>query len=281
MIDSCKKVELLDPKNDYVFKKIFGSKGNENVLKSLINAILQGNPVIKELELLNTEYSKEGVISKGCRFDILAKINNNTSINIEMQYYIDSNIKNRLIYYSDRLNVEEYKTGDKYDDKNVISIWILANNINDREEPISEILPCFIKKGKDDYEIFNENKRIILLEIQKYKITDENIKDLLTNWINFLKTPEYLENSEIIKKKENKEIKKALEDLEFMSKSDEEKYHIQSMIDYEKTHLGNLSTALKDKAIEMAKILLKSGIDIEIISKSSGLSIDEIKNLKE
>ena len=38
------KVELLDPKNDYVFKKIFGSKGNENVLKSLINAILQRNP---------------------------------------------------------------------------------------------------------------------------------------------------------------------------------------------------------------------------------------------
>jgi len=31
----------------------------------------------------------------------------------------------------------------------------------------------------------------------------------------------------------------------------------------------------------MAKVLLKSGVDIEIISKSSGLSIDEIKNLKE
>ena len=104
MIDSGKKVELLDPKYDYVFKKIFSEKGNEDVLMSLINAILQGNPIIKELELLNTEYSKDGVISKGCRFDILAKTKDDITINIEMQYYIDSNIKNRLIYYSDRLN---------------------------------------------------------------------------------------------------------------------------------------------------------------------------------
>ena len=66
MIDSGKKVELLDPKYDYD--------------------------------------SKDGVISKGCRFDILAKTKDDITINIEMQYYIDSNIKNRLIYYSDRLN---------------------------------------------------------------------------------------------------------------------------------------------------------------------------------
>ena len=177
----------------------------------------------------------------------------------------------------------------------MISIWIFAENISDRKEPISEILPCFIKKGKDDFEIFNENKRIILLEIQKYKITDDNIKDLLTNWVNFLKTPEYLENSKIIKKEDNKAIKKALEDLEFMSKSDEEKYHIQSMIDYEKTHLGNLSTTLKkgeeigleeglkeckkEKSIEIAKNMLKLNIDINIISQSTGLTINEINEL--
>ena len=85
MIDSGKKVELLDPKIDYVFKRIFGEKGSEDILMSLINAILKGNPVIKELELLNTEYSKEGFIRKGCQFDILAKTDNNVTINIEMQ----------------------------------------------------------------------------------------------------------------------------------------------------------------------------------------------------
>ena len=103
MIDSGKKVELLDPKNDYVFKKIFGEKGDEDILMSLINSILKGNPVIKELELLNTEYPKEGFIRKGCHFDILAKTDNGTTINIEMQYRNNKNINDRIIYYSDRI----------------------------------------------------------------------------------------------------------------------------------------------------------------------------------
>ena len=38
------KVKLLDPKIDYVFKRIFGEKGDENILMSLINSILKGNP---------------------------------------------------------------------------------------------------------------------------------------------------------------------------------------------------------------------------------------------
>jgi len=105
MIDIGKKVKLLDPKNDYVFKKIFGEKGDEDILMSLINSILKGNPVIKELELLNTEYPKEGIENKGCHFDILAKTDNGISINIEMQYRKNRNLKDRIIYYSDRLNV--------------------------------------------------------------------------------------------------------------------------------------------------------------------------------
>jgi predicted transposase/invertase (TIGR01784 family) len=97
--------KLLDPKIDYVFKRIFGEKGDENILMSLINSILKGNPVINELKLLNTEYPKEGVITKGCQFDILAKTDNGTTINIEMQYRNNKNINDRIVYYSDRLNV--------------------------------------------------------------------------------------------------------------------------------------------------------------------------------
>ena len=38
---------------------------------------------------------------------------------------------------------------------------------------------------------------------------------------------------------------------------------------------------LKEKSIEIAKNMLKDNVDINIISKYSGLSIDEIKDLKE
>ena len=32
--------ELLNPKNDYVFKRIFGYKGNENITKDFLNSVI-------------------------------------------------------------------------------------------------------------------------------------------------------------------------------------------------------------------------------------------------
>ena len=310
MIDSGKKVELLDPKIDYVFKRIFGEKGDEDILMSLINAILKGNPTIKELELLNTEYPKEGADRKGCRFDILAKTDNDVTINIEMQYRNDKYISDRIIYYSDRIFVEEYKEGDFYGNKKVISIWIFAENLTRRKKAISEIFPTFKENGEDNWEVVSENQRIIILELNKYKTTNDNFKDLLTNWVNFLKTPEYLENNPL--KIENNELDKAIDKLEIMSKNDQERYYIQSIKDYERDRASEkywesvearnkglkeglnkglkeglkkgldkgLKEGEKNKSIEIAKNMLKDNVDINIISKYSGLSIEEINELK-
>ena len=38
-----KKQELLSPKNDYVFKRVFGHQGNECITKSFISAALNQN----------------------------------------------------------------------------------------------------------------------------------------------------------------------------------------------------------------------------------------------
>ena len=305
MIDSGKKVKLLDPKNDYVFKKIFGEKGDEDILMSLINSILRGNPVIKELELLNTEYPKEGIENKGCHFDILAKTDNGISINIEMQYRKNRNLKDRIIYYSDRINVNEYKVGQQYGDRKIISIWVFANNFTEREEPISEIFPCFKENKNDKWEVFTENKRIILFELQKYKVDNENFRDILSGWVNFLQTPEILDNDII--KPNNKELEKAIEKLEYISKNQQEKYIIDSFTDYERDYYNDLNyekqegikeglekgikeglekglkegkeEGEKNKSIEIAKNMLKEGLDVNLISKLSGLTVEEIENL--
>ena len=275
----------MDPKNDYVFKKIFGEKGDEDILMSLINSILRGNPVIKELELLNTEYPKEGIENKGCHFDILAKTDNGISINIEMQYRKNRNLKDRIIYYSDRINVNEYKVGQQYGDRKIISIWVFANNFTERKEAISEIFPCFKENKEDKWEVFTENKRIILFELQKYKVDNENFRDILSGWVNFLQTPEILDNDII--KPNNKELEKAIEKLEYISKNQQEKYIIDSFNDYERDYYNDLNyekeeglkEGEKNKSIEIAKNMLKEGLDVNLISKLSGLTIEEVEKL--
>ena len=51
-------MQLLDIKSDYIFKQVFGIEKNKDLLISLLNAILQGKPEIKSIELRNTDISK-------------------------------------------------------------------------------------------------------------------------------------------------------------------------------------------------------------------------------
>ena len=76
--------ELLNPKNDYVFKRIFGFKGNENITKQMLTTILKIQIDTIELDQ-NPILEKDLMEDKVGIVDIRAKINGNTNIDVEMQ----------------------------------------------------------------------------------------------------------------------------------------------------------------------------------------------------
>ena len=269
---------LLDPKRDYIFKRIFGIKGNEPILMSLLNAILKGNPTIEEITLINTELPQEERFSKGCRFDILAKTSENVMINIEMQYRNNKNIEERILYYSDRLFVNEYKAGDKYIGKKIISIWIFAENATDRSDAISEVIPMYKRGINSPSEPFNECKRIIIIELNKYHI-DSEVKDILSDWVMFFREPDSLDSSDI----ENNGLEKAMNILEYISQDEKEKQIARAYSDFQDDNERDKEILIKEgemnKAKEMARNMLKDNVDMNTISKYTGLTIKEIQKL--
>ena len=76
---------LLDPKQDYIFKNIFGVEKNKKLLLSLLNAILDGNPHINDLTMRNTEISKILKEDKTTRLDVRARTDTGIEIDIEIQ----------------------------------------------------------------------------------------------------------------------------------------------------------------------------------------------------
>ena len=60
----------LEPIMDFAFKNLFGYDDTKESLISLLNAILDSNPVIKSVEILNTETLKEDPSNKASRLDI-------------------------------------------------------------------------------------------------------------------------------------------------------------------------------------------------------------------
>ena len=232
---------LFDPKVDYVFKILFGNEDDKSMLISLLNAILKGKPYIKDLSLNSTDIPKILKDNKSCKLDILATSDEGIKFNIEMQCKKTKDIFNRTVYYASKLFTKNLKENvnkadsvfenEFYRKHSVISIWIFGENVTDRKEPISEAY-FYVNKADSAFEnkfyrnhSVTDNLRVIYLELNKYKITKDNIDDKLTKWVDFLTNPINLEKSTF----EDEDIEKARKKLEFISSDDKERASLEAI----------------------------------------------------
>lgn len=93
--------DLLDPKNDFVFKRIFGSEENKDVLLAFLNRTFQeaGEPPLTEIVLMNPYTDKDSPQDKQSIFDIQARTAEGKLINIEMQLFNRYDNEKRTLYY--------------------------------------------------------------------------------------------------------------------------------------------------------------------------------------
>ena len=76
-------VDLLDPKNDFVFKKLFAT--SPTLLAALINAVRSDEPSIEVVEVINPRIDPDELKGKFIVLDILVKDQQGHYYNIEMQ----------------------------------------------------------------------------------------------------------------------------------------------------------------------------------------------------
>ena len=140
----------------------------------------------------------------------------------------------------------------------------------------------------DDFEI----DILELPKVKKYDKEKDKNKSLLL-WTKFFTNPDELEEKEM---KENEGVKKAKEELDEISQSEHEAYLAELRLKYirdknaeiafakdEGYELGieeGIKEGEKNKQIEIAKKLLQENVDIQIIISVTGLSEEDIKNLK-
>jgi predicted transposase/invertase (TIGR01784 family) len=227
----------------------------------------------------------------------LAVDDNGIKYDIEMQCRKTKDISARAIYYASKLFTKDLKENDDYNKSRVISIWIFAENVTDRKSAINEAFMTFQHNEIDNYEIMTDGLRIIYLELKKYLINSYNYYDKLTKWVDFLTNPIDLEKKTF----EDEDIEKARKTLNYISSNKEERLIIEKIVEGRNDYYSAKNIAreegreeglkeglkegkiegLKEGKIEIAKNMLKLNIDIKIILQSTGLTVDEINDLKE
>ena len=272
--------------NDYIFKKIFAKKANESILKDFLIAILE--IPIKKVEV-EAEVSLEKQLeeNKLGRLDIIAILDNNTIVNIEVQMLNLHNFIERSLYYWSGNYYNDLKAGENYQKvKRTIAINILDYELFE-EGPFHEI-----GRLKRDYQnkILTEKIEMHFIQIPKFIKEKRGAKTKLDQWMQFISQINQREVE--LAMKENKEIRKANEEYEYLTGDAAERrlafLRDKAIRDEKSIRQGGREEGReegrkegrKEKQLEIAKKLLKKGMTIEEIVEITELSKEEIEKLK-
>ena len=202
--------EIVTPKKDLVFKRIFGKKGNEAILKDFLEAILEIK--IKSLTLdLNKELVPEFYGKKASEVDVRARLQDGTEVNVEIQVNKNEYSEKRCLYYWSKLYSDKLDEGNEYGKLNkVICIWIIDGEIYKE-------FPDFMSK----WEVTNEKygvkghfreMEIHIIELQKFRKSATikgNVRDFWLAFIDY-QSRELIQMGCIT----NEQIKKAKKELD-------------------------------------------------------------------
>ncbi|WP_433584024.1 Rpn family recombination-promoting nuclease/putative transposase [Paenibacillus amylolyticus] len=299
--------ELLDPKNDYVFKRIFGSEENKDVLLAFLNHTFKnaGESLLTEIVLINPYLDKDTPRDKQSILDIRAKTDQGELINVEMQLFNQYDLEKRTLFYWGKQYSGQLLEGQRYSQLkkcvaiNIVNFKMLANDqyhnvFHLREDhtdiPLTDVI------------------EIHFMEIPK--LNDENIqmKDGLVRWLLFLKGMTRSSWEALMMHEPEPALKKAMSVLEFLSQDEQARQRYidrqkflwdeASMIEgareeglkkgmeegIQKGIEEGIKEGIKEGEAEskrkIAMNMLTLGLDQAIIIKATGLTSSELEELQ-
>ena len=274
--------QILQPKNDVVFQALF-TRGKESITKALIEDIL--NIKVHSLELdKSKDLLNENTEDKNGRLDLRAVINDNIECDIEIQLSSHEKMLERFLYYWAKMYAANLQIGDKYSClKKTISIIILDDEIEDFKEITKSHTKWQIREEEYLKKILTPYLQIDIIELPKaIKEYEKDRKNEMLQWMVFLENPENEEVGKIMEK--NDGIKEAKEELDKISQDNilrrmalkaELARMDQEQLMYEARRDGKAEGIL-----EIAKKMLKEKMQIDIIIKFTGLTEEEIMQIK-
>ncbi|UTC65328.1 PD-(D/E)XK nuclease family transposase [Treponema sp. OMZ 799] len=290
------KIFKITLRNDYAFKRIFGTEENKDVLQDLLECILDiPTENIAGLELMDKEFHKDSISDKSGVLDVKLRLKNNTIIDIEIQNRWNSEFVRRTIFYWAKMYTENLKTGEVYTKLpkcitiNIVGEGFDLNNLIHSEYNV-------VEKHLNDK--LSDELEIHFLNLAKIKEQDKNIeqdekKKKLYNWLKFIET----DDSEVRKMlaQESPVMAKANKTIEVMMQDPKEKWLYENRMKYEHDkaswkYVGyqegieagiqqGLDKGAYEAKLETAKLMKLKNLDLSLIKEISGLSIEEIEKL--
>ena len=273
---------------DWAMKKVLRHKANFGILEGFLSELLRFDVTIESI--LESESNKQDEYDKYNRVDILVKSENNELLLVEVQNDSEIDYFHRMLFGVSKLVTEYIKEGEPYGTiKKIYSINIVYFGLGQGKD--------YVYEYKGEFVGLHENDILLPTTLQKQDFKVEKVSDIfpkyyilkvnnfnnvakntLDEWVYFLK------NSEVKDHFKAKGLDKAKEKLRYESLTDEEKKMYDRSVENRRIEMAVEYTAKleakQEEKVKIAKIAILEGFDNTIISKLTGLSIDQIEQLR-
>jgi predicted transposase/invertase (TIGR01784 family) len=281
---------FINPKTDFAFKKIFGSKKSKDILISFLNAILYSETVaIADLEILDPYQAPRIKGIKDSFLDVKATLKDGQTVIIEMQVLNVLGFEKRVLYNAAKAFSIQLNVGEDYTLLNPI----IALTITDFEMfPQSQkVISSYALREKDELTNYSDDIELVFVELPKFQKSLEELASLSDKWIYFLRYANQLQAIPPTMEQEPaishafevaQQSKLTRKELEVLEKREMFLHDNRNAIRYaeqkglEKGRQEGRQEGRKDAAIEIARQLFDV-LDLETIAQKTGLTLTELR----
>ena len=281
------KERYINPFTDFGFKKLFGEEPNKDLLLDFLNSILEKQEgAIVDLTYLKNEHLGRSQLDRKAIFDLYCENDRGEKFIVEMQKSKQKFFKDRSIYYSTFPIQEQAKKSEwNYRLKSIYTIGILdfefddelnTNSNPDKYRSDVQLLDI------DTHEVFYNKLTFIYFEMPKFTKKVNELDTKFDKWLYVLKNLSKLDR--LPERLQENIFKKVFNIAEISKFSEKEYVSYQDSLKYYRDLKNSLDTAfdegIKEGVEKVALTLIKNGSDNDFISNSTGLTLDQIENLR-
>jgi predicted transposase/invertase (TIGR01784 family) len=284
--------KFLDPKNDYAFKRVFGTEKNKGILIHFLNDILgfKGEDEIQYVKFLQTIQDPDIAYKKQSIVDVLCEDSKKTQYIVEMQVAKVQGFEKRAQYYAAKAYSNQINIGEKYHKLKEVIFIAITNFVmfENKTEFKSDHVTLDKKTLENDLKDFS----FTFIELPKFNKSIDELNTIIEKWCYFFKHAEETKETDLTKiVGSDLVIKEAYEELNSLSWTEEERNTYEKELKSDRDFIGIIGAAKEEgekigiekgeinAKVEVAKNLKKIGILIEDIHTATGLTIEELEKL--
>jgi len=271
------EMDLLDLRNDVVFKSFFGDRRNNKLLLDFLNAILDEN--IASVELMDPHIELSHAEDKSAIMDLRVITDQDEQINIELQLRSHKAFTERMLLYWSKMYDSQDEVGKSYRElKKTIQIVITDFKLLSK----AHFHSMFQLIDREDGSVFSSHAEIHVLELPKLQISQMHDTSRLEKWLLFLQSNK--ETKEALAM-ESSTMKEAFEEIQRLSQNPKTRALAISREIHLKDQLQREEDAeiygIENTKREIVLNMYKKQYPIDAIAEVTNLSAEEVTTIIE